>query len=194
MSNNVLNKPNASPWQPPGGAGPVHGPPNHSQAAPGAPGSDGDPKPPTRSRGKSLHEEKGRSSLRDHIVEKAMAARLKYGLYIDADAITKMLDDPQVVRYPTGLRFDAEPLLPGEFAQALPLGEQPCDGFCVFVHPWFEKQQEIWPLLVAYHLVRINYGEITGPEEAELFGATLLGLDPDIYYKALCELADSLPA
>ena len=143
--------------------------------------------------GKTLTEEDGLRSLRDHIVEKANAARIKYGLYIDAETILKILDDRAVVRYPTGLRFDEDSLLPGEFAQALPLGEHPQEGFCIYVHPWFENQKEIWPLLIAYHLVRVNYGEVAGADEAELFGATLLGLEVETYYQALCELADSIP-
>ncbi|MBL1215874.1 MAG: hypothetical protein D8M59_00080 [Planctomycetes bacterium] len=138
--------------------------------------------------------EEGKQALRDHIVEKAMNARLRYGLYIDYETITRMLDDREVVRYPTGIRFDAEPLQAGEFAFACQIGEHPRDGFCIFIHPAFEDQPDILPLLIAYHLVVINYGTLATSEDAELFGATLLGLEVDAYYEALCELADSLSA
>jgi len=138
-------------------------------------------------------EEEGRQSLHQHIVDKAMSARLRYGLYIDADTILKMLDDREVVRYPCGVRFDAEPLRPGEFAFASPLGDHPKNGYCLFLHPFFENQPEIWPLLIAYQLVVINYGEMATAEDAEVFGCTLLGLDQEAYYEALCELADSIP-
>ncbi len=105
-----------------------------------------------------------------------------------------MLDDREVVRYPTGLRFDAEPLQAGEFAFAQPLGEHPADGYCLFVHPCFENRREVWPLLTAYHIPVINYGDsVVTHEEAELFGATLLGMEIDAYYQALCELTDSIP-
>lgn len=137
--------------------------------------------------------EDGARALRDHVVERAAAARLRYGIYIDHEAIVRMLDDREVVRYPTGLRFDASGLEPGEFAAPIPLGEDPSRGFCLLVHPWFEAQREIWPLLIAYHIPTINYGEVVTHEEAELFGATLLGLEVDAYYQALCELADSIP-
>ncbi|MHC4990559.1 MAG: hypothetical protein ACYTGC_06220 [Planctomycetota bacterium] len=142
---------------------------------------------------RKLTEADGRRALRDHIVEKAEAARLRYGLYIDAETIMAMLDDRQVVRYPTGVRFDATPLEPGEFALALSLGDRPEDGFCLVIHPHFEHQRENLPLLLAYHIPDINYGEIVTAADAELFGATLLGLDVDAYYQALCELADSIP-
>jgi hypothetical protein len=38
----------------------------------------------------------------------------------------------------------------------------------------------------------INYGSIVETPEAELYGATLLGLEVEAYYQALCELADAM--
>lgn len=140
-----------------------------------------------------LTEQDARVALRDHLAEKAMNARLARGMYIDAQAIIDMLDDRAFVRYPVGVRFDAGALEPGEFAAPVPLGDHPAQGFCLFIHPCFERQPDAWPLLIAYHIPSINYGEIVSPEDAELFGATLLGLDQDTYYHALCELADSIP-
>ncbi len=141
-----------------------------------------------------LTEDDGRTALREHVEHKALEARLKNGLYIDAEQIIRMLDDRSIVRYPVGIRFDAEPLESGEFAWAMPLGDSPNAGFCLFIHPAFEDQADILPLLIAYHIPAINYGEIVSHDEAELYGATLLGLDPAEYYKALCELVDSIPA
>jgi hypothetical protein len=140
-----------------------------------------------------LTEEDGRTALREHVAEKAMDARLRHGLLIDADQMVRVLDDRTVVRYPVGIRFDAEPLEPGEFAWPMPLGDSPSKGFCLFIHPYFEDQPEAWPLLIAYHIPSMNYGEIATHEEAEIFGATLLGLEQDEYYNALCELTDSMP-
>ena len=138
-------------------------------------------------------EAEARRAFAEHLRQKATAARLRYGFYFDAEVIREMLDDRQVVRYPVTLHFDAAPLLPGEFAAAQPLGFHPSDGFCLFVHPWFANQPENLALLVAYHIPTINYGPIVEPQHAELFGATLLGLDVESYYRALCELADSIP-
>ena len=140
-----------------------------------------------------LTESDGREALRDHLVARATEARLRHGLYIDADAIIRILDDRAVVRYPVGVRFDASPLEPGEFAWPMPLGEHPSEGFCLFIDPWFENQPDAWPLLIAYHLPSVSYGEIVSPEDAEAFAATLLGIDTETYYQALCELVDSIP-
>lgn len=128
----------------------------------------------------------------EHLVHKANEARLRYGLYIDEDAVVRMLRDRAVVRYPTTLAFDSSSLLPGEFGYARPLGFHPSDGFALLLHPCFESQPDIWPLLIAYHIPAINYGEICESHHAELFGATLLGLEMETYYRALCELADSI--
>ena len=70
-----------------------------------------------------LTEHDGRTALRDHLVEKAVVARGRYGPAIDAEAIRRILDDREIVRYPTGLRFDAGPLKAGEFAWGAPLGD-----------------------------------------------------------------------
>lgn len=140
-----------------------------------------------------LTEQDGRTALREHAEAKAREARLGLGLYVDADAIVRVLDDRAVVRYPVGIRFDAEPLEPGEFAWPMPLGDHPSEGFCLFIHPWFESQPQVWPLLIAYHIPSINYGDIVSHDDAECYGAALLGLSPEEYYRALCELADSIP-
>ncbi len=142
--------------------------------------------------GQRLTEEDGRSALRDHVVEKAAQARRKCGGRVDYATILALLDDREIVRYPTRLRFDANPLEPGEFAFAQPLGAHPRDGYCLYVHPAFERREELLPLLIAYHIVRVNYGEIATHAEAELFGATLLGLAVDEYYAALCAAADEI--
>lgn len=137
-------------------------------------------------------ENEGRIALQDHIVDRARDARLRHGPAIDSASIMRVLNDRRVVRYPTGVRFDAGPLEPGEFAWAMPLGERASDGFCLFVHPHFEHRPETWAMLLAYHIPSISYGDIATSEEAELFGATLLGMEIEAYYQALCALCDEL--
>ncbi|MHC4446278.1 MAG: hypothetical protein ACYSXF_00540 [Planctomycetota bacterium] len=138
--------------------------------------------------------EQAKRAFHEHLVDKAMAARLKYGLYIDAAAILQMLKDPEVVRYPTTVLFDASPLQPHEFAYSQPLGFHASDGYALCIHPFFKPQREILPLLIAYHIPTINYGGIVEADDAELYGTTLLGLEADTYYQALCELTDAMIA
>lgn len=134
----------------------------------------------------------GQQALRDHVVQRAADARLRYGMLIDADTIMKIINDRAVVRYPMGVRFDSGPLRPGEFAALEAIGEHPAEGYCLFVHPRFQGEPESWPLVIAYYIPSVNYGDIASHVEAELFGATLLGLEVDDYYNTLCVFADSL--
>lgn len=138
--------------------------------------------------------EAAQRAFHDHLIQKAHAARLKYGLYIDAEVIVQMLSDSDVVRYPTTLHFDKSMLQPHEFGHAHPLGFHSADGFALFIHPAFARHSEALPLLVAYHIPSINYGRVVDAEGAELFGATLVGMEAEAYYQALCELADSIGA
>jgi len=142
-------------------------------------------------KGKKLSPEDARVALRDHALALARRGFEKYGGKIVPEEI---LQDQEIVRYPTTLRFGAERLQPGEFAFPEPLGETAADGFCLHVHPCFEDQAEALPLLVSYQIVAINYGGMATAEDAEWFGAVLLGLDKEAYYRRLCRLADSIPA
>jgi hypothetical protein len=45
---------------------------------------------------------------------------------------------------------------------------------------------------VFYQLVRVNYGEFASADDAEVFGASALGLSRDAYYESLCQLADQI--
>lgn len=140
-----------------------------------------------------LTEEDGHAALQGHVVERAQIARARHGPDFDEASILALLSDPELVRFPTELVFDAASLVPGEFAFARPRGERPSDGYTLCVHPFFEGRWDVLPALIAYHVPSINYLDIAGHEEAELFGATLLGLDVDAYYERICELADSIP-
>jgi hypothetical protein len=141
-----------------------------------------------------ISEEQARLAFQGHLVEKATAARARYGPRIDAGAIRRMLEDRAVVRYPVALHFDAAPLEPHEFAYAHPLGFHSGDGFALFVHPLFADRPQDLPALVAYHIPVVNYGAIVDAEAAELYGAALLDLEPDEYYARLCALADEIAA
>ncbi len=136
-------------------------------------------------------ETQARKAMCAHAADCAREARARYG-DVDYDALCHMLHDPRVVRYPTQVRFSAEALQPGEFAHAEALGGHPRDGFRIFVHPHFAQRPQDLPLLVAYHLVCVNYGGVATREVAEAFGAALLGMSEDEYYRRVCRLADEI--
>jgi len=140
-----------------------------------------------------LTENDGYEALREHVLERALAARADHGPDFDRAAIEGLLADPKVMRFPTRLTFAADGLLDGEFAWARSLGAQPQDGYEIVVHPQFENRPEALPALVAYHIVSVNYLDVATSAEAELYGAALLGLEIDDYYKRVCAFADELP-
>jgi hypothetical protein len=100
----------------------------------------------------------------------------------------------ECVRFPTRIRFDGSDLLPGEFAHASCRGESLSDGFDLLIHPHFVGREQDLPLLAAYHVVAINWLDVATHEEAELYGAALLGMELDEYYQRLCALADEVGA
>ena len=131
-------------------------------------------------------------SLNTHVAAKGEEIREKYGPEIGWKEMLQVLGDRSVVRYPCEIIFDAAPLLEGEFAHAMPNSADPQDGFKVYVHPFFSLQLERVPHLVFYQLVRVNYGEFASADDAEVFGASVLGLSKDEYYGILCEMADDI--
>lgn len=140
--------------------------------------------------GRQLTEHDGRVALVEHVRAKAALARDRLQALGGADAIMRLLEDRSVVRYPVGVRFDDGPLEPGEFAYPAPLGDHPAAGYCLFIHPRYERKPETWPPIIAYYIPTINYGEVATEAEAEEFGAGLLGMTRNQYYAHLCSVAD----
>ena len=133
-----------------------------------------------------------RLSLTEHVATRAQEIRAKYGPDIGWSQLKRILEDRECVRYPCVLAFDAEPLLEGECAFALPLGDKPEDGFRLCVHPYFSVDPSRVPLLALYQAVAINYGAFASANDAEVFGATVLGMAQEDYYEALCSMADEI--
>ncbi|MHB8519451.1 MAG: hypothetical protein ACYDH9_01720 [Limisphaerales bacterium] len=133
-----------------------------------------------------------RESLTAHVALKGREIREKYGPRIGWNELLRILNDRVFVRYPCEIIFDAGALLPGEVAHPVLKGEHPEDGFTMFVHPFFSLQLERVPYLVLYQLVLVNYGEFASAEDAEVFGASAIGVSEDEYYQSLCAIADEI--
>lgn len=133
-----------------------------------------------------------RESLTTHVAAKGAEIHAKYGPHFGWAELQRLLEDRVYVRYPCEVRFDAGPLQLGEFAHAEQRGESPEDGFAVYVHPLYSADLDRVTWLVLYQLVAVNYGPFASSAEAEVFGASVLGVDPEEYYKALCAMADQL--
>src|SRR5881394_113103 len=133
-----------------------------------------------------------RQSLNSHVAARGAEINAKYGPHIGWKELQLILADRACVRYPCRIEFNSALLQPGEFAHPMPLGDRPEDGFTMYVHPLFMTDLARVPMLVLYQLVLVNYGEFASPDEAEVFGANVLGMSNEEYYVALCEMADEL--
>lgn len=141
---------------------------------------------------KILTADDAKQSLAAHVEAKGIEIFARYGAPLTWTGLQALLQDRTQVRYPCELVFDAGGLQPGEFAHPQPKGDNPEDGFTLFVHPLFMTQLDAVPALVLYQLVAVNYGVFASSDDAETFGAAALGLTRDEYYNHLCELADQL--
>jgi hypothetical protein len=133
-----------------------------------------------------------RESLSAEIMAKATAIRQKYGPEIGWNQLQKLLEDRDCAPFPCEIRFDSEPLLPGEFAHPVPKGPSREQGFIIYIHPFYAKELGRVPYLVLHQLVLINYGESATADDAETFGSLALGLSKEDYYRALCELSGQI--
>jgi hypothetical protein len=141
---------------------------------------------------KTLTADDAKQSLNAHVGSKGAEIFEKYGPCIGWKELQTILQDRACVRYPCEIVFDASPLGAGEFAQPIAKGDNPEEGFTMFVHPYFMTQLDRVPSLVLYQLVLVNYGDFASADDAETFGSFALGIPKDAYYEQLCEAADEL--
>jgi hypothetical protein len=139
-----------------------------------------------------LNSEDVRDSLSDQMAAQARVIWEKYGPEIGWNELLQLLGDRKCVRYPCEIRFDATPLLAGEFAHAEAKSGKSEDGFTIYVHPCYADQLARVSYLVLHQLVLVNYGSAATAEDAETFGSSVLGLSKDQYYNALCELSEQI--
>ncbi len=139
-----------------------------------------------------LTAEDARQSMQAHVAFKGAEINGKHGPHIGWNQLLAILADQTSVRYPCEIVFDSAPLNEGEFAHPVANGEQPEEGFTIFVHPYFATQLDRVPYLVLYQLVLVNYGDFASADDAEIFGSHALGISTDEYYTALCRMADEI--
>jgi hypothetical protein len=133
-----------------------------------------------------------RELLRSLVQAEASEVCTRYGPAIGWDDLLRLLQDRVCVHFPCELSFDATPLLPGEFAHALPKGPKPEDGFTIYVHPTFEQQRHHVPYLVLHQLALVNHSDAASADDAELYGSLALGLSEEEYRSTLCRLSGQL--
>jgi len=139
-----------------------------------------------------MDEAEAREALLSHARKTGYLVHERYGPTIDLAVVERMLEDPDVVRFPVTLAFDATPLEGEEIAYPLPVEGDPLNGYTMYLHPALEDDPAGVVAAALYALVVVNYGEVADGATAEAFGAACLGLDEESYYNDICSLADAV--
>ncbi len=132
------------------------------------------------------------TAISGHAAEKAHEIRARYGPTIDNAVLARILDDRKSIRYPVRIEFGSEGIEPGLFAITESISDDPEEGYVITLHEHFRNQPEAIPALVLYQSVIVNYGDLAGAADGEIFGAGVLGMERDDYYALICRLADSI--
>jgi hypothetical protein len=130
-------------------------------------------------------------SLKEILRAKAAEIREKYGPVLGWEQLQRLLQDRTLTPFPCEVCFDATPLLPGEFANAVPKGGSREEGYIIYLHPIYATQLEQVSYLVLHRLGLIH-SDCATVDDAEMFGSVALGLSKDAYYRALCELSGQI--
>jgi hypothetical protein len=136
----------------------------------------------------------GQQSLREHLAAQAVVAHHRYAP-LTADKLEAFLHDPACLRHPVRLVFEFGEMAMHQFAQPdIDWRNQEQDGRVLYLRPLLRNRPDLLPLAVAYLAPLINYGDVAADEHCLLYGATLLGLTEDEYYRRLCALAETVGA
>lgn len=139
-------------------------------------------------------EQLGRDSLREHLTAQAVVAHQKHGP-VTVESLDLLLHDPDCLRHPVRLVFEFGEMAAHQFAQPdIDWRNTDHDGRVLYLRPLLRYRPDLLPLAVAYMIPLINYGDIVSDDHCLAYGATLLGMMEDEYYRRLCELADFLGA
>ena len=139
-----------------------------------------------------MDEGEAREALLSHARKTGYLVHERYGPTLDLEGVERMLEDPDVVRFPVALAFDSTPLEGEEIAYPLPVEGDPLNGYTLYVHPAIQGNPNGVVAAVLYALVVVNYGEVADGAVAEAFGAACLALDEECYYNDICSLADAI--
>lgn len=136
----------------------------------------------------------GQRSLLDHLVAQAQVARGRHAPFLGSQ-LDDLLQDRTCVRHPVRLVFEFGEMALHQFAQPdIDWRNVEQGGRVLYLRPLLRERPEGILLAVAYLLPVINYGDIVTDEHCVHFGAALLGLAPEEFYRRICALADEVGA
>ena len=139
-------------------------------------------------------EQLGQDSLRDHLLAQAVVAHQKHGP-LTFDKLDTLLHDPDCLRYPVRLVYEFGEMAMHQFAQPdLDHRNTEQGGRVLYLRPILRDRPDLILLAVAYMIPLINYGDIITDDHCLRYGAALLGMMEDEFYRDICKLADFVGA
>jgi hypothetical protein len=143
---------------------------------------------PTPVYDEDLHE-----TLLRHAREAAARGIAKIGGPLSVENIDAFLVDSDCLKYSVRIVYDDAQLEPHQFAQPVFSGSA-ADRRCeLHVHPHYTSHPECLPFIVAYMAGAINYGGAVTLDLCEIYGAALMQMPREEFYRAVCQMADQLP-
>ena len=130
--------------------------------------------------------------LRDHAERAVERAKDKMGGVLTEGTLPVFLMDGDCLRCPTTLTYSDDGLAENQFAEPVFQGSEEQLTCTLQIATRFEPHPQYLPLFVAYMAPVINYGQLADLALCEHYGASLLGLETDEYYKQLCDAFDSV--
>lgn len=128
--------------------------------------------------------------IKEHAERSAERALERLGEALHPGNLSAYMADSACLRYPVTIVYSSDGLEEHQFAEVFFDGPESARACTLHIHPRFESRPESLPLLIAYMAPVINYGHIVTPEVCESYAATLLAMDTDAYYTALCIAVD----
>lgn len=139
-------------------------------------------------------EQMGQQSLRDHLLAQAVVAHQKHGPF-NSGNLEALLHDPACLRYPVRLVYEFGEMAMHQFAQPdIDWRNREQAGRVLYLRPIMRGRPHMVVIAVAYMIPLINYGDIITDDHCVSYGATLLGMMEDEYYRAVCQLAEFVGA
>jgi len=139
-------------------------------------------------------EQLGQNSLHEHILAQAIVAHQKHGP-LTAAKLDALLYDPDCLRHPVRIVFEFGEMAMHQFAQPdIDWRNTEQDGRVLYVRPLLRDHPKLVVLAVAYMIPLVNYGSIITDVHCLHYGAALLGVMEDEFYRDICQLADFVGA
>jgi len=141
---------------------------------------------------KKLNAQRLREGLENHILMVAEKAFMKHGKIDSIDSFLELLNNREIVRFPTTIDFNDLTLKDKQCSKLDKIKETDDECYRITLHPHFRGRDKDIIALALYQIVKVNYGKIAKEKEGLLFGASILAIGEDEYKEWLTKLESEI--